>query len=514
MNVILKPRRDTSANWQGLNPILEDREWGIEADTGKEKFGNGTSPWNELPYAPGGSPAPATIPFTTEIPFTRPVTVIEQAAVSDAMNFTPLVDDALPGCGAILRLQADDVHTPTFSGFKKSNASQDWVGTIDTINVVVFLYDGVDFWYTLYQMAAMSPGETPTVLAAPAIAATPVSDTQISLVVGTVSNASSYDVQQSADGSAWETIGTTAGTYSRSGLAPATQYFFRAKAIGDNVNTLSSGYATASAVTEATSPAYDPDAQTYFSAVAAAGGTLSENKKTSFNSAVIAAKAAGVWEKLIGLYPYGGGNAAAHAINAKTPGTFDLTWIGGIVHDEDGIDPNGSTGDGNTGFIPAENTGIFDIAESHLAVVLTEDFAASNVKDMGVEGNSARWGLISRNSENRIGFCAGHASYAYTSANTNTSSIGYYILTRSTLSNYIRLYKDGVAMYSSINVASEPTSSFPHPLRVCTAQADTPLSSIHSPRRQALAHFGGPLSETEATALSNIIANLRTAWGR
>lgn len=46
-------RHDTAANWSTINPILALGEMGVETDTNKFKFGNGTTSYNELPYAAG-----------------------------------------------------------------------------------------------------------------------------------------------------------------------------------------------------------------------------------------------------------------------------------------------------------------------------------------------------------------------------------------------------------------------------------------------------------------------------
>lgn len=43
-------RRDTSANWAAVNPILKDGEPGYEADVRRLKVGNGTTPWSGLQY--------------------------------------------------------------------------------------------------------------------------------------------------------------------------------------------------------------------------------------------------------------------------------------------------------------------------------------------------------------------------------------------------------------------------------------------------------------------------------
>lgn len=46
-------RHDTAANWTTINPILASGEMGIETDTSKFKFGNGTTAWTDLAYAAG-----------------------------------------------------------------------------------------------------------------------------------------------------------------------------------------------------------------------------------------------------------------------------------------------------------------------------------------------------------------------------------------------------------------------------------------------------------------------------
>lgn len=52
-------RRGTAEQWAAANPILAQGEPGIESDTGKQKFGNGTSRWNSLTYASKGDRGPA-----------------------------------------------------------------------------------------------------------------------------------------------------------------------------------------------------------------------------------------------------------------------------------------------------------------------------------------------------------------------------------------------------------------------------------------------------------------------
>ena len=63
VNVRMKQRRKTAANWTSANEVLLDGEIGIETDTRKLKFGDGATAWNSLPYV-GESPGTYTPTWT------------------------------------------------------------------------------------------------------------------------------------------------------------------------------------------------------------------------------------------------------------------------------------------------------------------------------------------------------------------------------------------------------------------------------------------------------------------
>ena len=54
MTIRIKLRRDTAVNWTDANPILAAGEPGLETDTGKIKYGDGTTSWTNLDYANAG----------------------------------------------------------------------------------------------------------------------------------------------------------------------------------------------------------------------------------------------------------------------------------------------------------------------------------------------------------------------------------------------------------------------------------------------------------------------------
>jgi hypothetical protein len=73
-------RRGRKAFWESENPILHDGEPGYEKDTRKLKIGDGSTPWNALPYAAGGA---------SDIP-------IDQASLAEHINAAtphPVYDD-------------------------------------------------------------------------------------------------------------------------------------------------------------------------------------------------------------------------------------------------------------------------------------------------------------------------------------------------------------------------------------------------------------------------------------
>jgi hypothetical protein len=59
MAATIQIRGDTAAAWTSANPVLADRELGLEKDTGLLKLGDGVTAWNALGYFAGGDVDPA-----------------------------------------------------------------------------------------------------------------------------------------------------------------------------------------------------------------------------------------------------------------------------------------------------------------------------------------------------------------------------------------------------------------------------------------------------------------------
>lgn len=94
----------------------------------------------------------------------------------------------------------------------------------------------------------------------------------------------------------------------------------------------------------------DPDAVDFI----LRAGLVDDTQVTAIYDLVDNLKGAGLWSKLLVLYPFVGGNAIAHSQNLLGS-DFTITWVGGVTHDASGVTGDGSSGYGKTGFIAGSN---------------------------------------------------------------------------------------------------------------------------------------------------------------
>jgi hypothetical protein len=95
-----------------------------------------------------------SITYSATVPFHMACAVCEHTLITNddlAPEGTDIADP-IPSYGAMYRLIGDGTHSPTFdSAFKKSSGSGDYVATALTVNLISFIFDGVDYWYNIIQ---------------------------------------------------------------------------------------------------------------------------------------------------------------------------------------------------------------------------------------------------------------------------------------------------------------------------------------------------------------------------
>lgn len=83
----LLSRAGTAAAWASANPVLLYGELGLELDTGKQKWGDGATAWNQLPYRCDTSLAVLTPPENVNA--VRAIRKLDQAAYDSLVTKDP-----------------------------------------------------------------------------------------------------------------------------------------------------------------------------------------------------------------------------------------------------------------------------------------------------------------------------------------------------------------------------------------------------------------------------------------
>ena len=139
LNVRLKIRADSKANWESNNPVLLEHELGIELgdtpDKNKVKLGDGTTAWNSLAYMYDLESIVAKIPQGGKL-YTLTKTTLEQA---DSELLATVKDSAHNGDVAVITTTVDDV-TYEVSSYIYDGEKGDYVaitGQVDADKVIL-----------------------------------------------------------------------------------------------------------------------------------------------------------------------------------------------------------------------------------------------------------------------------------------------------------------------------------------------------------------------------------------
>jgi len=104
----------------------------------------------------------------------------------------------------------------------------------------------------------------------------------------------------------------------------------------------------------------DPDAQAFITAASITDPT----QQGAINQLVLDLKGYSIWTKFKAIYPICGGSASSHAVNLKTPGTYNLTFSTGWTHSSTGMTPNGTSAYANTSLVPSS---VLSLNSTHIS---------------------------------------------------------------------------------------------------------------------------------------------------
>ena len=259
-------------------------------------------------------------------------------------------------------------------------------------------------------------------------------------------------------------------------------------------------------------PRFDSDAAAGIAAVLAAGGTLSGAHQSALNTFIVGLKDNGLWSGFFGLYLFVGATAASHAVNWKSPGTYNVTWANSPTHDANGVTGNGTTSYGYTTGLTGTQTGNL----LGLSVYNRTTNSSSTGAQKRLIGNGAAGSAIvhfieyvdNTGLEQNRGVLGSPANIATDSSATQKTGL---LSVNRTANNNFKGYHNG-SQYLT-NTTSDSNAPHTVPFAILAVNIDTTFMS-HAPENLAFAAVHSAHSAANASTLNTLVQALQTALGR
>lgn len=220
-------------------------------------------------------------------------------------------------------------------------------------------------------------------------------------------------------------------------------------------------------------------------------------------------KSLNLWTKMIAVYPFVGGSASAHAVNLKTPGTFNIsgpTWSSGVTHNSNGITGNGTTGYGLTGIIPRDV-----MVSSNASFCLYSRTPGINGYELSSEsGGSQGLNMLCRyNSGVNLNRFAAIVFGTTENSPFVTEGSGCFICSKTSLR--LKSFRNGVLLSSQVDTnGNTPTS----PITILCRNQNSGTYSVFSSRNLSFCSIGTSLADAEAINLSTLVQYFQSILGR
>lgn len=251
---------------------------------------------------------------------------------------------------------------------------------------------------------------------------------------------------------------------------------------------------------------YDADAQAFFTAASITNDT----QKSAVNQLVLNLKSYNIWTKMKAIYPVVGGSASAHAVNLKSPGTYNLTFSTGWTHSSTGMLPNGSSSYADT--LLATSTAFAVDHNKHLSFYSrTNAVTAGSSSSIGSDNATTGFCRFSirQSGNSRASVFGGTNGTAIAAAETD--SRGFYQASRmnATSSAY---YKNGSNIANGAS-ANGTTSQITQTLLIAAARSGAGIV-YYDNKECAFASIGDSLDATETANFYTAVQAYQTTLSR
>lgn len=242
----------------------------------------------------------------------------------------------------------------------------------------------------------------------------------------------------------------------------------------------------------------DPNAQAFITAASITDPT----QQSAINTLVVDLKGYNIWTKFKAIYPIVGGVASSHAVNLKTPGTFNLTFASGITHSANGMVGNGSSGYANTNFTPSLNGAILN--SHHVSF-----YSRTNTNGVEVEFGSQSGGNVTLLEIRTSGttYVAVNSLQTYTTF-ADSDSRGLYIANRTGVSS-LNVWRNSTKAVTGTTASSSLPGA---PYYLLAWNNNVP--QYYSTKQCAFASIGDGLTDAEAANFYTAVQAYQTTLGR
>jgi hypothetical protein len=253
----------------------------------------------------------------------------------------------------------------------------------------------------------------------------------------------------------------------------------------------------------------DVDAQTFITAANITNGI----QKIAINTLVIDLKGYGIWTKQRALYPVVGGVAASHAVNLKTPGTYNLSFTAGWVHSSTGMTPNGTSDYADTNLIPLSALNNFN---SHLSYYSRTNSTSTAYNDCGNQDD------FPQPNPGRQVYVAFGSTIVYSNQNSDANrivlsdvdSLGLRLVSRTSNSS-LKAYKNSSLVGTNTTTSSGERTNISIYLGGFQYRNSLGvLSKYYGIRQCAFASIGDGLTDTEAANFYTAVQKFQGILGR
>jgi len=245
---------------------------------------------------------------------------------------------------------------------------------------------------------------------------------------------------------------------------------------------------------------FDADALAFFTAANITDNT----QKSAVNQLVLDLKGYGIWTKQKALYPVVGGVSAGHAINLRTPGTYNLSFTAGWVHSSTGMTPNGSSDYANT-FLNTNS--VFSTDNLHLSYYSRTDVNTTQVEIGNATNPSGPFCILEIRTAGTTYFAINQNSTFTTASDAN--SLGFYIGTRT--GTVVNGFKNSTKIATLLSSVATARPNFNVYLGAANIANN---ATYYSTKQCAFASIGDGLTDTEAANFYTAVQKFQTTLGR